>query len=120
MSDGDTIRLVRIASVASQPDIVLVAAAPLREGNDVIKFDLIVLQMFVAVLTCIVITPHNPDLHLEGDVTPASTELCRFRERFRGIDHRADVSEDGLHFCDYSRDLLRIVRFIEVFQLFPK
>lgn len=58
-----------IAVVASQAQIVLIGAAATRDRDAMVELDLIVQQVFRAMLASVVISTHNPNLGLEGDVS---------------------------------------------------
>ena len=80
---------------------MFITATALGNGDDVIELDLIVLQMFVAVLTSVVVAANDPHLHTEWNVSSCSSPFDRFGEAFSREDDWANVAEDSaLHFGD--------------------
>ena len=91
--------------MAGEPDIVLVTAPALRYRNDVVEFDLIVLQMLVAMLACVVVPADHANFCLEWNVSSGPAQLLCFRETLCGEDHGTYVSKNGaLHLCNCGRD----------------
>jgi hypothetical protein len=93
---------------------VFLAAPAFRNGNNVIELDLVVLQMFAAVLAGVVIAPYDPHLRLKRNIPACSTIFGGFGPGFGGEHYGADVTKDrALHFGNYWRDRYWVILRIE-------
>ena len=69
------VRLISVAVKTCQTNVVFFGTSSLGDGNDVVEFDLIILQMFAAMLTCVVISSDNPHLRPERNVATCASFL---------------------------------------------
>src|SRR5262245_17113058 len=112
----DLVTLVTIAVKTSQPNIVLLRAASSCNRDFVIKLDFIILQMFAAMLTGVVVASNHPHFCRERDIPTTSAFGRCFSGCFCRKKDRANVSEDvAFAFAEHLRNILWVPAWIEDF-----
>ena len=56
--------------MAGKSDVVFITTSTFGNRNDMVELDFIVLQMFAAMLACVVIASHDSNFCPEGNVSP--------------------------------------------------